>query len=284
MVQAILLACAQPSRAGRYRPRRHRLPRQMCTACPGWDYVARAAVPGRAARAATVVDSLGSSSRAGRPGRCRRPPPGRPVRRVPRPGSAHAARSSRHERHGVRRGDPRQSRFRLRRPVPAGRRRRAKPVCERQIWASRGHAHLPLAGRDTRRHPGRVGGLTTPGVMVWDGDSWPERSRAWPVGRRRPRCSTELGRCRTSRSCSCTAASGESTYDTTGVGPENEAARLAGPEAEARPRRLRPLPREMRDTVIGGVHFVQPKHWAQAVSVTHVDLERSGKAGGRPAR
>ena len=72
-----------------------------------------------------------------------------------------------------------------------------------------------------------------------------------------------------------------SSYDTTGVGPENDAAALA---------RMTPRPdlvvvghthREMRDSVIDGVHFVQPKNWALSLSVVHVWFVRDTAASGR---
>ena len=42
--------------------------------------------------------------------------------------------------------------------------------------------------------------------------------------------------------------------------------------------------REVRDTVINGVHFVQPKNWAQSLAVVHVLLrKRAGQRGAATA-
>jgi len=70
--------------------------------------------------------------------------------------------------------------------------------------------------------------------------------------------------------------SASSTYDTTGIGPENDAAMLA---------RIPDAPdlvivghthNELRDSLIGRTHFTQPNFWAQSLSVTHVLFERVG--------
>ena len=70
--------------------------------------------------------------------------------------------------------------------------------------------------------------------------------------------------------------SAPSTYDTTGIGPENDAAMLA---------RIPDAPdlvivghthNELRDSLIGHTHFTQPNFWAQSLSVTHVLFERVG--------
>src|SRR5437879_10016751 len=38
--------------------------------------------------------------------------------------------------------------------------------------------------------------------------------------------------------------------------------------------------REIRDTVINGAHFVQPKNWVQSLAVVHVSLSKDPAAGG----
>jgi len=63
---------------------------------------------------------------------------------------------------------------------------------------------------------------------------------------------------------------GGSSYDTTGVGPENDAAALASVTPKPDVVIVGHSHREIRDTVINGVHFVQPKNWAQSLSVVHV--------------
>src|SRR5439155_1621464 len=67
---------------------------------------------------------------------------------------------------------------------------------------------------------------------------------------------------------------GESSYDTTGVGPENDAAALAAVNPKPDIVIVGHTHREIRDTVINGVHFVQPKNWVQSIAVIHVSLAR----------
>src|SRR5207249_4247007 len=67
---------------------------------------------------------------------------------------------------------------------------------------------------------------------------------------------------------------GGSTYDTTGVGPENDAAALAAVTPKPDIVIVGHTHREIRDTVINGVHFVQPKNWVQSLAVVHVSLSR----------
>jgi 2',3'-cyclic-nucleotide 2'-phosphodiesterase (5'-nucleotidase family) len=69
---------------------------------------------------------------------------------------------------------------------------------------------------------------------------------------------------------------GESSYDTTGIGPENDAAALAATTPKPDLVIVGHTHREIRDTVINGVLFVQPKNWAQSLSVVHVWLRREG--------
>src|SRR5207245_1861289 len=71
---------------------------------------------------------------------------------------------------------------------------------------------------------------------------------------------------------------GESSYDTTGVGPENDAAALASVNPKPDLVIVGHTHREIRDTVINGVHFVQPKNWAQSLSVVHVSLATATSA------
>ncbi|MDQ3223297.1 MAG: 5'-nucleotidase C-terminal domain-containing protein, partial [Gemmatimonadota bacterium] len=68
---------------------------------------------------------------------------------------------------------------------------------------------------------------------------------------------------------------GPSSYDTAGVGGEHEAAALAGLLVRPDLVVVGHSHREIRDTVLGGVHFVQPRPYAGSVSVTHVYLVRA---------
>jgi 2',3'-cyclic-nucleotide 2'-phosphodiesterase/3'-nucleotidase len=126
-----------------------------------------------------------------------------------------------------------------------------------------------------------VSGFTTPGVMVWDRENVRGRVRVDPI---EPRAGDVLRAVRRSADLSIvlihSGMEGETSYDTTGIGPEDVAARLA---------RLPDKPdlvvvghshREMRDSVLNGVHFIQPRNWAQGVAVMHVTLVR-GDSGWR---
>ena len=130
-----------------------------------------------------------------------------------------------------------------------------------------------------RRGPIRVavGGFTTPGVMLWDREQLAGKVRVSPIAgaapavARRMRMDADL-----SVMIVHSGLGSRATYDTTGIGPENDAASLA---------RLADAPdlvvvghshRELRDSVIGRTHFTQPNFWAQSLSVTHVLLERVG--------
>ena len=76
---------------------------------------------------------------------------------------------------------------------------------------------------------------------------------------------------------------GPATYDTAGVGDENVAGSLAAVPAPPDLVVVGHTHREMRDSVVGGVHFVQPGPFGASVSVVHLDLERED-AGWRVRR
>ncbi len=127
----------------------------------------------------------------------------------------------------------------------------------------------------------RVGitGFTTPGVMVWDHANMQGMGRVGSVGASAPRA---LSRLRQEADLAIvlihSGMDGASSYDTAGVGPENVAATLAqGP--------IRPdlvvvghSHRQIQDSVLNGVHFIQPRHHAQSLAIAHVDLARNGAA------
>ena len=131
----------------------------------------------------------------------------------------------------------------------------------------------------------RIGitGFTTPGVMVWDRGQLAGRVRVRPIAAAAPAALAALERAGVdAKVVLIHSGMGEaSSYDTTGVGPENDAAALA---------RVTPRPdlvvvghthREMRDSVIDGVHFVQPKNWALSLSVVHLWFVRDTTPGRR---
>ncbi|MGH7672484.1 MAG: bifunctional metallophosphatase/5'-nucleotidase, partial [Gemmatimonadales bacterium] len=129
----------------------------------------------------------------------------------------------------------------------------------------------------------RVGvtGFTTPGVMVWDR----AQLAAGQVRVRRVAEAAPAALARLEREGADLKVvlihgglGGTSSYDTAGVGPENDAAALATVTPKPDLVIVGHSHREIRDTVINGVHFVQPKNWAQSLSVVHVRLVHVGSA------
>ena len=123
-----------------------------------------------------------------------------------------------------------------------------------------------------------ITGFTTPGVMVWDRAQLGDRIR---VRRIVPAARSALEALRGTDLQVVLVHSGldgSSTYDTTGVGPENVAADLARLPVKPELVVVGHSHRQIRDTVIAGVHFVQPLPWAQSLAVAHVWLVR--RAGG----
>nr|MBA2626786.1 5'-nucleotidase C-terminal domain-containing protein [Gemmatimonadales bacterium] len=121
-----------------------------------------------------------------------------------------------------------------------------------------------------------IAGFTTPGVMVWDRENVAGNTRVGPVGASAGRVLAALARQSDLRIVLIhSGMDGPASYDTTGVGDENVAAMLAAGNVRPDLVLVGHSHREMRDSVIGGVHFVQPKNWAQQVSVVHVSLART---------
>jgi 2',3'-cyclic-nucleotide 2'-phosphodiesterase (5'-nucleotidase family) len=124
----------------------------------------------------------------------------------------------------------------------------------------------------------RVGvtGFTTPGTMVWNRDHLQGKVRMERI--------PEAGRriMETIRRESDLAVvlvhsgmGGGASYDTARVGAENAAASLAGLPVKPDLVVVGHSHREIRDSLLGGVHFVQPRPYGGSVSVTHVYLVRS---------
>jgi len=156
-------------------------------------------------------------------------------------------------------------------------------------------AHFPyvsgnirVPGRDTlaysaytvvRRQGLRVGvtGFTTPGVMVWSRRSLAGQLR---VARIESSADPVMQELRKDADLvvvlAHTGLSGPSTYDTTGVGAENVAVSLS--QIATRPDLVivGHSHRVLADTVLNGVHFVQPAAFGQGLAVVHVDLRRQG--------
>ena len=134
------------------------------------------------------------------------------------------------------------------------------------------------------RGPVKVGitGFTTPGVTLWDRTQLAGRVRVRRIAGAAPSALARLdGEGADLKVVLIHSGFGESSYDTTGVGPENDAAALAAVNPKPDLVIVGHTHREIRDTVINGVHFVQPKNWAQSLSVVHVWLAKDSTSGGR---
>ncbi|MFN2570782.1 MAG: 5'-nucleotidase C-terminal domain-containing protein [Gemmatimonadales bacterium] len=125
-----------------------------------------------------------------------------------------------------------------------------------------------------------ITGLTTPGVMVWDRTQLDGRARVRRIASSAPAVLARMdGEGADLKVVLLHSGFGESSYDTTGVGPENDAAALANVTPKPDLVIVGHTHREIRDTVINGVHFVQPKNWAQSIAVVHVSLARDATTG-----
>jgi 2',3'-cyclic-nucleotide 2'-phosphodiesterase/3'-nucleotidase/5'-nucleotidase len=140
-----------------------------------------------------------------------------------------------------------------------------------------GDTLLLPAYRVVRRQGVRVGiaGFTTPGVMLWDRAQLRRRIRVASIEAVAERTLEAVRRdADISVVIIHSGMDGRSSYDDTEVGGENVAARLAavGPRPDVVV--VGHSHREMRDSVIAGVHFVQPQPFGASVSVVHVSLVR----------
>jgi 2',3'-cyclic-nucleotide 2'-phosphodiesterase/3'-nucleotidase len=122
-----------------------------------------------------------------------------------------------------------------------------------------------------------VTGFTTPATMVWNGDRLRGRLR---VDRIEPAVEPVLREMQKDADLTVvlmhSGLEGYSTYDTTGIGGEDVALR-------ASTGRLRPdlvvvghSHLEMVDSVLGGVHFVQPRPEGRSLAVVHIALVQRG--------
>ncbi|PYO88508.1 MAG: hypothetical protein DMD66_07370 [Gemmatimonadetes bacterium] len=127
-----------------------------------------------------------------------------------------------------------------------------------------------------------VTGLTTPGVMLWDRAQLAGRVRVGRIAEAGPAALAALDRAGVDlKVVLIHSGFGESSYDTSGVGPENDAAALAAMTPKPDLVIVGHTHREIRDTVIKGVHFVQPKNWVQSLAVVHVSLAKDTARAGR---
>ncbi len=129
-----------------------------------------------------------------------------------------------------------------------------------------------------------ITGFTTPGVMLWDRAQLAAAShlRVRRIADAAPAAVAALDRAGVDlKVVLIHSGFGSSTYDTTGVGPENDAAALAAMNPKPDVVIVGHTHREIRDTVINGVHFVQPKIWVQSLAVVHVTLAKDSARAGR---
>src|SRR5881628_641100 len=122
-----------------------------------------------------------------------------------------------------------------------------------------------------------ITGFTTPGVLLWDRAQLavPPGVRVRRIAESAPAALAALDRAGVDlKVVLMHSGFGTSSYDTTGVGPENDAAALASINPKPDVVIVGHTHREIRDTVINGVHFVQPKNWVQSLAVVHVSLNR----------
>jgi 2',3'-cyclic-nucleotide 2'-phosphodiesterase/3'-nucleotidase len=151
------------------------------------------------------------------------------------------------------------------------------PYVSANIHTLPGDTLLVSAFRVLRRGPIRVGvtGFTTPGVMLWDRDQLRGSIR---VGRIEPAAERTFEAMRRSSdlvvAMSHSGLGGRSSYDTTGIGTEHAAGSFATMPARPDIVIVGHSHREIRDSTIGGVRFVQPGPYAGSVAIVHVDLVR----------
>src|SRR5882762_5218924 len=122
-----------------------------------------------------------------------------------------------------------------------------------------------------------ITGLTTPGVMVWDRSQLGGRIRVRPIAEAAPLALRRLDLAGVDLKVVLihSGLNEPSSYDTAGVGAENAALGLASiPLPAPRPDLVivGHSHKEMRDYVVNGVHFVQPRNFALSLAVVHVSL------------
>jgi 2',3'-cyclic-nucleotide 2'-phosphodiesterase / 3'-nucleotidase / 5'-nucleotidase len=123
-----------------------------------------------------------------------------------------------------------------------------------------------------------VAGFTTPGVMLWNQDQIRGKVRVERIPSAASRVLESLRRqADLAIVVIHSGMDGPASFDTTGIGAEHAAASLATLPVRPDLVIVGHSHREMRDSVLGGVHFVQPKPFGGSVSVTHIQLTRVGE-------
>src|SRR5947199_29156 len=128
-----------------------------------------------------------------------------------------------------------------------------------------------------------ITGFTTPGVMVWDRSQVGGRIRVRPIAEAAPPAMRRLDLAGVDLKVVLihSGLNEPSSYDTAGVGAENAAPGLASiPLPAPRPDLVivGHSHKEMRDYVVNGVHFVQPRNFALSLAVVHVSLVKEAGA------
>lgn len=127
-----------------------------------------------------------------------------------------------------------------------------------------------------RRGAARIGiaGFTTPGAMVWDRANLEGRTHIRPI------MDVAAQTLRQMEDAGATVKivivhsglDGPSSYADAEIGPENVAAQFADLDVKPDLVVLGHTHRVLEDSVINGVHFVQPNRWARSLAVVHVTI------------
>lgn len=118
-----------------------------------------------------------------------------------------------------------------------------------------------------------ITGFTTPAAMIANGDKLRGKMR---IARIEPAVEAVLTEMQKDADVtvvlSHSGLDGASSYDTSGIGGENVTARLAAGSVKPDVVVVGHSHREVNDTVISGVHFVQPRPEGRSLSVVHIAL------------
>ncbi|HEX4627713.1 MAG TPA: 5'-nucleotidase C-terminal domain-containing protein, partial [Gemmatimonadales bacterium] len=128
-----------------------------------------------------------------------------------------------------------------------------------------------------------ITGFTTPGVMRWDRSQLGDRIRVRPIAETARLALRRLDLAGVDLKVVLihSGLNEPSSYDTTGIGAENAAlglARIPLPAPQPDLVIVGHTHKEMRDYVVNGVHFVQPRNFALSLAAVHLWLVK--EAGG----